>query len=241
MLYPICYFVVCFTLQQCIDFSDDFTLQNINPKLDMFYWEQGAVDEIPASAHQLEEIMSVYPELDRWQKLKPVGSMHWIPYYYYYYSQHDSDECSSYVKFTPDTRLTSPQSELQLSESLLRAKQDRAEALISLEPTCTPHQPINSFHAVIDMHKMMQMLSFYQVEARRLTMPIYPENHLDNWLSQNPGQMATTNRDLTACVSDTTSTEERPYYKIQVQSPFEAFQEEEAKIQEDGACPLAVF
>lgn len=241
MLYPICYFVVCFTLQQCIDFSEDFALQNPNPALDMFYWEQGAVDEIPDSAHQLDDIMAVYPDLSRWHKLAPVGSMHWIPYYYYYNSQHDSSQCSNYVKFTADTRLTSAQSELRLTETLLLAKQDRPEALISLEPVCSPHQAINSFNAVVDMHRMMQMLSYYQVEARRLTMPIYPDNHLDNWLSQNPDQLSTMSRDITACVSETTSEEEKPFYKIQVQSPFEAFQEEQAKVLQDGACPLSVF
>lgn len=229
MLAPLCYFVVCFTLQQCNQFAAEFSVHSPGSSLDIFYWELGAEHRVPSSALSMDQLMDSYPELSRWRKLAPVSAMHWMPYYHYYNLQHDSAPCQYYVKFTADVRFAGREPEHALYPALRRAEAERSDAVISLEPGCEPSRQMRAFNAVINLHEVMQMLTYYQLEAQRQPVPIYPEDHLDTWLQHNPEHLRSASLDLTACSDATTLADEKPFYKVLLRSPVEEKAAEEAR------------
>lgn len=243
MFAPICYFVVCFTLQQCNQFAAEFAVHQPGSSLDIFFWEQGAERRLSSSSHSLDRLIEGYPELSHWAKLRPAAAMHWLPYYHYYNSQHDSEQCQFYVKYTADVRFTGRDPEETLYPQLKQAQRDNVDAVISLEAKCSPGHQMTAFNAVINLHDVMQMLTYYQLESQRQPLPIYPENHLDNWLQQNPEHLRSAGLDLTVCTDESTagSVENLPFYKVLLKSPAVAFAEEEARLAAAEGCSLSVF
>jgi hypothetical protein len=238
MLSPICYLAVCYTLQQCIELSHEFAVHQPGTSLDIFYWRQGAERRVPSSAHSLQDIVDSYPELSHWDKLAPAASMHWLPYYYYYNSEHDSERCSYYVKFTADTRFLVADPASSLLPLLEGHAHSQQEAVLSLEQECYLGHAMDSLNAVTDLHAVMQMLTYYQLESQAQPVPIYPETHLDDWLRRHPELLRTSSVDLTMCV-DATSAEENGdlFYKVLVKEPLEALQEENARLLVGNPAP----
>jgi hypothetical protein len=237
----LCYFVVCFTLQQCLDFSTQFRESNSQSPLDLFYWEQGAELDLPDNAFQLQDMIDSLPELQHWGTLAPVGAMHWIPYYYYYHTEHDSDSCSAFVKFTADVRPTDDYTNAILAGEFFALRRDRPEILVNLEPRCQPSLPLSAFNAVLNLHSVMEMLTYYQVDSQRMPLPIYSDDHLDRFLAQHSELLSSTSEDMTTCVDSAQESEKALFYKVPQKSPMQALAAEESRLGKSIGCPLALF
>jgi hypothetical protein len=241
MLAPICYFVVCYTLRQCIEFSHDFAMYQPGSSLDMFYWKQGAELRLPSSSHSLQEIVDSYPELGHWDRLAPVSSMNWLPYYHYYNSEHDSAQCTYYVKFKESSRLLVTNPESALLPLLEAQKRSQQEAVLSLEASCYKGHPMNSLHAVVDLHAVMQMLTYYQLESQAQPVPIYTETHLDDWLHYHPELLKAGAVDLTLCSDQTADDAVHLFYNVFVEPPDRALLEENERVVAQNPAPGPVM
>lgn len=193
-----CFFVVCLTVNQCLNYAGHVDQFLPDVQLEQFYWRNPNELQLTEHQHDLHEIMQ---SLEHWTFTNP-SAMHFLPYYWY--SQRGG-ECSNLIKLDPDLLFAQPAVDYtDLFNKVITNAIDAGVVFSTIERDCETESSIESANVVVNVPRYLALLAeFDRVSENKF----YVDGMFDRFLRSSPVNlqlMPSSSVDLTLCLTDTT-------------------------------------
>ena len=202
---PICYFVVCMTLQQCQQYRQ--SIQGLFPKhtpIDVFFWTNPEGATVGSTEDfSMQTILQDTNALQHWNFVSPE-SQNWLPWYHY-----QADECASFVKLDSGFLFAnSPISYPELFQTLSDNTRSAGAAMANIEPSCSIsyYSGLDSAGVIVDLSLLQTLLGVYQNQQINANVKFYTAGDFARFMTTYlaSGDFKIYPVDLTTCSSATT-------------------------------------
>ena len=209
----LCYFIVCFALNQCVNYQRVISgYLPAETQLDMFYWRNPTGQEVdPQTQFSLFEMSQDTSAFGHW-KVVHSDAMYWMPFYHYHQNTDYLTQCSDgFVKLDPYLMFSQPGTDYDaLFKGISQSMVEQHVKLASLESSCTASdEPVQIESATVlrDLELFISMMNGFQRRSAQEGYHFYIRGSLNRFLAEAANQdlYPSTKLDYADCIDTSTT------------------------------------